>query len=140
MAALGAFGWAAPLAAAPMPAGCHGVHLGRYLVSFHSGPAEPDEPGMAMARPPRRLPMGMVHRHVEVHVLDARTCAPAVRRMPVLTLTSGGRSVREPLARMGLGMDRHFGMDEPLRPGATYQPVVQLGPGVAFFTPFRVPR
>jgi hypothetical protein len=124
-----------------MPAGCHGgVHLGRYLVSFHTGPAEPDEPGMPAMMMTATPPKGTVFRHVEVHVVDARTCAPALRRKPALTLTSGARSYREPLVLMGLGADRHFGMDEPLRPGATYEPVVQLGPGVAFFRPFRVPR
>src|SRR5438105_5223137 len=110
-----------------MPAGCHGgIQLGRYMISFHSGPAEPDEPGVT-AMPHRPLPKGMVYRHVEVHVMNAATCTPVLSRMPALRLISGGTSARAPLARMGLGADRHFGLEQPLTRGATYQAVVQLG-------------
>ena len=77
-----ALGAAGPLAAAPMAADCHGgVQLGRYMIAFHSGPAEPDEPGMA-PMPHRALPRGMGYRHVEVHVMNARTCTPVLRSLP----------------------------------------------------------
>jgi len=129
-----------PVAAAP--GACQGVKLGRYMVAFHSGPAEPNEPGMPAMMPAAAAPKGMVYRHVEVHVMNPRTCAPVLRRAPALTLFDGGAgaAIHEPLMRMGLGADRHFGMDHLLKKGARYQAVVHLGSGVAFFVPFRVPR
>jgi hypothetical protein len=133
-------GQAAAAPAGAMAAGCGGVQLGRYMVMFHTGPPEPEEMMMAGAMAERPAPAGMVYRHVEVHVMSPRTCGPVRGVVPRLTLVTGASAgVRARLMRMGEGADRHFGRDQVLRPGGQYQAVIQLGSGVAWFTPFRVP-